>query len=147
MLIYVDLFQACTDLGMTMWNKMAPESLKRVLETYAELVNSPRIGTYENYMWPSCQLNIAEPQHAGRGKTVCLLIIIGSIYKYNRVERPLGDSNGKFGDHHIDGLDAHTHMSSATVLTDIPKPHGWEPGRMHFTAIGVYITLESLYVY
>lgn len=55
------------DYNMEMWARMAPESLKTILESYAELVNSPRIGTYENYMWPSCQLNVAEPQRVGEG--------------------------------------------------------------------------------
>ena len=34
----------------------------------------------------------------------------------------------------------------ATVLSDLPKSDGWEPGRMHFTALGVYTTLDPLYV-
>ena len=46
----------------------------------------------------------------------------------------------------MDGLDAHTHYSCATVLSDIPVSDGWETGRMHFTALGVYTTLDSLYV-
>ena len=52
---------------MTMWTRMAPESLRIVLEAYAELVNTARIGTYDNYMWTSCQLNVAEPQRVEQG--------------------------------------------------------------------------------
>ena len=53
---------------MAMWTRMTPEHLRTVLEAYAELVNTARIGTYDNYMWTSCQLNIAEPQHLAQGK-------------------------------------------------------------------------------
>ena len=55
---------------MTMWSRMAPSALQRVLESYADMVNLPRIGTYDNYMWPSCQLNLAEPQHSDDGKCI-----------------------------------------------------------------------------
>lgn len=55
---------------MTMWTRMAPESLQVILESYAELVNTPRIGTYNNYMWSSTQFNVSEPQRVGEGKFV-----------------------------------------------------------------------------
>lgn len=51
-----------------MWTRMAPQSLQVILESYAELVNTPRIGTYNNYMWSSTQLNVSEPQRVGEGK-------------------------------------------------------------------------------
>ena len=127
-----------------MWTRMAPPALQKILEAYAELINLPRIGTYDNYMWPSCQLNLAEPQHSDDGK--CLVYLLLDILANCALERPLSDTNGKFGHRHVDGLDAHTHYSVATVLSDLPKSDGWEPGRMHFTALGVYTTLDPLYV-
>ncbi|KAI0083196.1 hypothetical protein BDY19DRAFT_900659 [Irpex rosettiformis] len=102
---------------------MAPESLRRILESYAELINTPRIGTYENYMWSSYQLNLAEPQRVGE-------------------EQSLGLTNGRFGDCHTDGGDSPTHLSCGTVLSDLPSEEGWEPGRMHFVGVGCYTILS-----
>ena len=129
---------------MTMWSRMAPSALQKILESYADMINLPRIGTYDKYMWPSCQLNLAEPQHSDDGKCVVRFPLLNSTQYIS--ERPLGETNGKSGHRHVDGLDAHTHYSSATVLSDLPVSDGWEPGRMHFTALGVYTTLDSLYV-
>lgn len=130
---------------MTMWSRMAPSALQRLLEAYAELINLPRIGNYDNYMWPSCQLNLAEPHHSDDGEFLVYFLLLQP--NECDLERPLGDTNGKFGHRHVDGLDAHTHYSSATVLSDLPVSEGWEPGRMHFTAMGVYTTLDPLYVF
>ena len=63
-------FKSGTDYNMTMWERMAPQSLRTVIEAYAELVNAPRIGCYDNYMWSSCQLNVAELQRALKGSFV-----------------------------------------------------------------------------
>ncbi|KAI0083214.1 hypothetical protein BDY19DRAFT_998758 [Irpex rosettiformis] len=115
--------RASADYNMSMWERMAPDSLRRVIEAYAELTNMPRIGTYDNYMWSSFQLNLAEPQRVGD-------------------EQPLGITNGRFGDSHVDSGDSPTHLSCATVLSDIPSDEGWEPGRMHFLGVGCYTTLE-----
>lgn len=54
-------------MNMAMWTKYSPESLRTILEAYAELVNTPRIGTYNNYMWPTYQLNMAPPQRVSVG--------------------------------------------------------------------------------
>ncbi|KAI0085726.1 hypothetical protein BDY19DRAFT_908928 [Irpex rosettiformis] len=115
--------RANADFNMTMWSRMAPASLQRIIEAYAELTNMPRIGTYDNYMWSSCQLNLSEPQRASD-------------------EQPLGITNGRFGESHVDSRDSPTHLSCATVLSDIPSEEGWEPGRMHFLGVGCYTTLE-----
>ncbi|KAI0094150.1 hypothetical protein BDY19DRAFT_911359 [Irpex rosettiformis] len=116
------MLQSATDYNITMWSRMAPDALKTVLEKYAELVNTPRIGTFDNYMWSSCQLNLAEPQRV-------------------KQEQPLGATNGRFGDGHLDMGDSPTHLSCGTVLSDIPNEPGWEPGRMHFLGIGCYTVL------
>ncbi|KAI0083085.1 hypothetical protein BDY19DRAFT_998872 [Irpex rosettiformis] len=108
---------------MTMWERMAPENLRRIILAYAELTNTPRIGTYDNYMWSSCQLNLAEPQRTNE-------------------EQSLGLTNGRFGDCHVDSGDSPTHLSCATVLSDIPSEEGWEPGRMHFVGVGCYTVLS-----
>ena len=69
-------FKSGTDYNMTMWERMAPQSLRTVIESYAELVNTPRIGSYDNYMWSSVQLNVAEPQHAEQG---ALIVFAGRL--------------------------------------------------------------------
>ncbi len=59
-------------------------------------------------------------------------------------EQSLGVTNGRFGDCHRDTGDSPTHLSCATVLSDLPTEEGWEPGRMHFLDVGFYTTLEPL---
>lgn len=69
---------------------------------------------------------------------ICLIILISCT------EQSLGATNGRFGDCHTDDGDSPTHLSCATVVSDLPTDNGWEPGRMHFLGIGFYTVLDPL---
>lgn len=54
--------QAFMDYGMECWSQMGPTNIQETLKEYADMINSPRIGSDENYMWPAVQVNVANAQ-------------------------------------------------------------------------------------
>ena len=79
-----------------------------------------------------------------RKKVRIFFAATGSTILSNIIEQSLGITNGRFGEAHVDNGDTPTHLSCATVLSDLPDQPGWEPGRMHFPGIGCYTVLSRL---
>lgn len=50
---------------------------------------------------------------------------------------------GYFGGPHIDMKDSVGSFSVMASLCDLPKGKGWEPGRFHLLAVGVYFVLDE----
>ncbi|KAI0338186.1 hypothetical protein BDW22DRAFT_1338572, partial [Trametopsis cervina] len=110
------------ELAMFSWEYEAPRQMRETIRSYADMINTPRIGSVDNYMWQSCQLNLARPQHA-------------------ETESSLHAQMGHFGGPHIDDNDSPLSLSCATSLSDLPS--GFEPGRLHFLGVGVYTPLAK----
>lgn len=47
---------------------VAPQELSESLQIQSEAINAPRIGTDDNYAYPSMQLNYAAAEKEGSGK-------------------------------------------------------------------------------
>ncbi|KAI0336895.1 hypothetical protein BDW22DRAFT_1433758 [Trametopsis cervina] len=118
-----ELVNSVTEFGMFSWECEGPRYMQDTIRRYADMVNTPRVGSAANYMWQSCQLNLARPQ-------------------YSEDKASLERQMGHFGGPHIDDRDSPMSMSCATSLSDLPNEPGWESGRLHLLGVGVYSPLE-----
>ncbi|KZV59238.1 hypothetical protein PENSPDRAFT_672487, partial [Peniophora sp. CONT] len=102
--------------------KYLPVRYQEALKTQAELVNAPRFGSDDNYLFSSVQVNIARP------------------VPFKTAGQTLKDL-GSFGKPHVDRGDMPEGFTSVQVCSDLPSEI--DPGQFVIIEIGVFIDLEG----
>lgn len=117
----------------------ASANLQDCLCNYHELINAPKVGCAENFLWPLWQLNVALAAKAAEGRFLHLNTPF-TPYPNTLAEDFLANIMGEFGKAHTDDNNSASSYSGMIVLSDLPVKDGWEPGRFHILALGVYVT-------
>ncbi|KAF7797785.1 hypothetical protein EIP86_008987 [Pleurotus ostreatoroseus] len=121
-IIQKEFVAAVAEYGISKWEDNAPREMREPLEAYSCTINSPRTGCHKNYAWAAFQVNVAPAQDgASDGSLVC-------------------DLKG-FGGEHCDFKDCAASLSSMTVTSKLPDGPGWQGGRFHLLALGIYVRL------
>ncbi|KZV59245.1 hypothetical protein PENSPDRAFT_672483, partial [Peniophora sp. CONT] len=102
--------------------KYLPVRYQEALKTQAELVNAPRFGSDDNYLFSSVQVNIARP------------------VPFKAAGQTLKDL-GSFGKPHVDRGDMPEGFTSVQACSDLPPEI--DAGQFVIIEIGVFIDLEG----
>ncbi|KAG6835212.1 hypothetical protein H0H93_003887 [Arthromyces matolae] len=108
------LISAVSPIAMAALREGSIEAYSQ-LEKHASLINSPRVGSNDNFAFPTSQLNIAPAQRAGNAS----LRIVMSV----------------FGGEHFDRYDNAGYFTNMHVLSDLPETY--DPGRFFILYCGV----------
>ena len=127
--------QTVTGYAMKAWASQAPPELQETTRNYHEMINMPRIGSEDNDMWPTLQMNVAPAQRSEAGKYLLICICILPPRSLLHTETSLSVAMGVYGGKHRDGNDSSRSFSSMTVLSDLPAGNGWESGMQPRTVI------------
>ncbi|KAG6818850.1 hypothetical protein H0H93_001053, partial [Arthromyces matolae] len=114
-----DLISAVAPIAMASLREGSPEVYTQ-LEKHASLINTPRIGSDDNFAFPTSQLNIAP---AGRAGEASLRLVMSF-----------------FGGEHFDFHDNAGYFTNIHVLSDLPE--NYDPGRFFLLYCGVFVQLS-----
>ena len=98
-----------------------PDSLLDALERQADVLNLPRVGTDDNFAFPTMQVNLSATKHADTNARTALFtlsrpsltaIILGDSFKSDL---------GQFAGKHIDQHDSYGGVTCMTTLSDLDE--------------------------
>jgi hypothetical protein len=109
----------------------------------------PRVGTADNYAYPTGQLNIAPAVAYESATSAQFLCLDMRGYNLQHLLHNIAHGlpgMGHFGESHRDKKDDLGGLSCMISNTHIPEEEGYEWGRLHLLAFGVYIVLQQFRV-
>ncbi|KAI0693169.1 hypothetical protein BC835DRAFT_1416096 [Cytidiella melzeri] len=118
------LLRAVSRYTVRMYEQQAPQAPQIALRRWRDMINVPRIGHDDNFYFDAFQLNLAPASATHSQATLAKLM------------------GARFGAPHRDQGDSPFHLSSMTVLSDLPSDY--DPGRFYVLAIGVFVELTPL---